>query len=69
MRFRRAVYIAPLALALAGCLGGARWRNAAGREPSEAEAEECYQKAARSTTFADTLRDCLWDKGYRPVKD
>jgi len=59
-----------IALALTGCLlGGATWRNAAGLEPSQAEAEECYQKAERSTMFADTLRACLREKGYQPVKD
>jgi hypothetical protein len=62
--------IASMLLALSGCLGeSATWRNAAGRKPSEAEAEECYQKATRATVFADTLRACLQEKGYRPVKD
>jgi len=65
----RVTAIAALAIALTGCLGGATYRDAAGREPSNAEAEECYQKAERSTMFADTLRACLREKGYQPMKD
>ena len=62
--------IASVLFALWGCLGeSATFRNAAGLKPSEAEAEECYQKATRATVFADTLRACLGEKGYRPVKD
>jgi hypothetical protein len=67
--YARATVLAAIALALTGCLGGATYRNATGREPSEAEAEDCYQKAERSTTFADTLRACLREKGYQPVKE
>jgi len=62
--------IASILLALSGCLReSATWRNFSGRKPSEAEAEECYQKATRAPVFSDTLRACLGEKGYRPVKD
>jgi hypothetical protein len=61
-------------LGLSGCLlEGATWRNTAGFAPSDAEVEECYQEAKRATMLAryspDTLRACLREKGYRPVKN
>jgi len=67
--YARTTAIAALAFTLTGCLGGATYRNAAGGEPSAAEAEECCQKAERSTMFADALRACPREKGYQPVKD